>query len=199
VLDGVHLWAKVARRSWVQLLRKGRGRGGGGGPGGPGEGRGPPDRVRAPSGGARTPGRGGPAARRGAGESAPGGGGRSRDAGIQARVAQVRTLLAGEGDRVVSFDDPDARWGYKAADKPFWGYKAHEALDPPAAASSRPWTWFPATPTRRCGPPPCWRRTPCPALRGPWSPATPITTPPRSPRWKKRGRGAASRGGPRAR
>ena len=24
VLDGVHLWAKVARQSWVGLLRKGR-------------------------------------------------------------------------------------------------------------------------------------------------------------------------------
>ena len=52
------------------------------------------------------------------------------DATVQARVAQVRTILAGEGDRVVSFDDPDARWGYKAADKPFLGYKAHESLDP---------------------------------------------------------------------
>ena len=45
-------------------------------------------------------------------------------------MAQVQTLLRGEGDRVVSFDDPDARWGYKAADKPFLGYKAHESLDP---------------------------------------------------------------------
>ena len=49
---------------------------------------------------------------------------------MQTRVAQVRTILAGESDRVVSFDDPDARWGYKTADKPFLGYKAHESLDP---------------------------------------------------------------------
>lgn len=52
------------------------------------------------------------------------------DATVRARVTQVRTLLAGEGDRVVSFDDPDARWGDKAPDKPFCGDKAHEALDP---------------------------------------------------------------------
>jgi hypothetical protein len=131
VLDGVHLWAKVARQSWVGLLRKGR-------------------RViveavaevDAPR----------AAALRAefvpvAGEVEP------RDEGalpresertaalvaavadvvdpaVQARVAQVQTLLRGEGDRVVSFDDPDARWGFKAADKPFLGYKAHESLDP---------------------------------------------------------------------
>jgi IS5 family transposase len=49
---------------------------------------------------------------------------------VQARVAQVKTLLTGEADRVVSFDDPDARWGHKSQDKVFCGYKAHEALDP---------------------------------------------------------------------
>jgi hypothetical protein len=54
------------------------------------------------------------------------------DPRVQTRVAQGRTILAGEGDRVVSFDDPDARWGCKAADKPFLGYKAHESLDPAA-------------------------------------------------------------------
>ena len=32
------------------------------------------------------------------------------DATVQARVAQVQTLLRGEGDRVVSFIYPDARW-----------------------------------------------------------------------------------------
>jgi len=45
-------------------------------------------------------------------------------------VAQVRTLLAAERDRVVSFDDPDARRGYRAGDGPFLEYKTHEALDP---------------------------------------------------------------------
>lgn len=44
-------------------------------------------------------------------------------------VADVRNLL-GEEDRLCSFHDRDARWGYKAADKPFLGYKAHESLDP---------------------------------------------------------------------
>ena len=131
VLDGVHLWAKVARQSWVGLLRKGR-------------------RVivaavaevDAPR-AAALEAEFVPAA----GEAEP------RDDGalpresertaallaavadvadptVQGRVAQVQSILAGEGDRVVSFDDPDARWGYKAADKPFLGYKAHESLDP---------------------------------------------------------------------
>ncbi len=49
------------------------------------------------------------------------------DVQVQARVAQVRTLLAGEGAYMVSFEDPDARWGHKFPDKPFCGYKA---LDP---------------------------------------------------------------------
>jgi IS5 family transposase len=131
VLDGVHLWAKVARQSWVGLLRKGR--------------RviveavAEVDATRA-------------AALRAefvpvAGEAEPRDDGALPresertaalvaavadvvDPAVQARVAQVQTLLRGEGDRVVSFDDPDARWGFKAADKPFLGYKAHESLDP---------------------------------------------------------------------
>lgn len=131
VLDGVHLWAKVARRSWVQLLRKGRA-------------------VVVAAVAQVDPARA--EALRTAfvppvGEPEPRGdealrveGERTErllaavaglpDEAVQARVVQVRTLLAGEGDRVVSFEDPDARWGYKAADKPFCGYKAHEALDP---------------------------------------------------------------------
>lgn len=131
VLDGVHLWAKVARHSWVGLLRKGR-------------------RVIVAAVAAVDPGR---AAALAADFVPPTGEGEPRDEGalaresertaallaavadvpdptVQVRVAQVRTLLRGEGDRVVSFEDPDARWGYKAADKPFLGYKAHESLDP---------------------------------------------------------------------
>ena len=131
VLDGVHLWAKVARRSWVGLMRKGRAviveavaqvd----------------PERAEALRAAYVSP----------AGELEPRGEEALRlesertvqlldavadipAAPVQARVAQVRTLVAGEGDRVVSFDDPEARWGHKAADKPFLGYKAHEALDP---------------------------------------------------------------------
>ena len=131
VLDGVHLWAKVARRSWVGLMRKGRAvvvdavaqvdpaRA---------------EALRAtfvPAGDEPEP----------RGEAAvPQESERTvqlleavadvADPRVRARVAQVRTLVAGEGDRVVSFDDPDARWGHKAADKPFCGYKAHEGLDP---------------------------------------------------------------------
>jgi IS5 family transposase len=131
VLDGVHLWAKVARRSWVWLLRKGRavvveavaavdpGRAAG---------------LRAdyvPATEEREP-RGEEALQVEAERT-------TRlleavadvtDAQVQARIAQVRTLLTGEGGRVVSFEDPDARWGHKAPDKPFCGYKAHEAMDP---------------------------------------------------------------------
>ena len=50
--------------------------------------------------------------------------------GVQARVAQVATLLSGKVDRVVSFDDPDARWGHKSEEMVFCGYKVHEAQDP---------------------------------------------------------------------
>lgn len=131
VLDGVHLWAKVARRSWVSLLRKGRAV--------VVEAVAAVDAARAEA--LRT------AHVPPAGEREPHGDAGLReesertaallaavadmgDPAVQARVAQVRTILAGEGDRVVSFDDPDARWGFKAADKPFLGYKAHESLDP---------------------------------------------------------------------
>lgn len=131
VLDGVHLWAKVARRSWVALMRKGRAV--------VVEAVAQVDPARAEAlRAAYVPPAGEPEPR---GEEAlriesertvqlldavadlPA-------APVQVRVAQVRTLVAGEGDRVVSFDDPDARWGYKAEDKPFLGDKAHEALDP---------------------------------------------------------------------
>lgn len=131
VLDGVHLWAKVARRSLVALLRKGCSV--------VVEAVGQVDPARAaalqaefvPPAGEAEP--RGEEALRVEGERTARLLGAVADLGdeqVRARVAQVRTLLAGEGDRVVSFDDPDARWGYKAADKPFCGYKAHEALDP---------------------------------------------------------------------
>jgi IS5 family transposase len=131
VLDGVHLWAKVARRSWVSLMRKGR-----------------EVVVRAiaevdPARAAALHGEYVPAP----GEIEPRGEqalneesertARLLDAvkdiedpAVRARVEQVKTLISGESDRVVSFDDPDARWGFKAADKPFLGYKSHEAIDP---------------------------------------------------------------------
>jgi len=131
VLDGVHLWAKVARRSWVSLLRQGRAV--------VVEAVAQVDSARAEA--LRTEYLAPASDPEGRGEEALAVEGERTgrllvavaeiaDKRVQARVAQVRTLLAGEGDRVVSFDDPDARWGYKAADKPFLGYKAHEALDP---------------------------------------------------------------------
>jgi IS5 family transposase len=122
VLDGVHLWAKVARRSWVTLMRKGRA------VVVEAVAQVDPERAQAlravyvPPAGEREP-RGEEALRL---ESA-----RTVQlleavtdipaAAIRARVAQVRTLVTGEGDRVVSFDDPDARWGYKAEASPSWG------------------------------------------------------------------------------
>jgi IS5 family transposase len=130
VLDGVHLWAKVARRSWVELMRKGRGL--------VLEAVASVDAERAaglreafPASVEEPPGRGEEALRRE----------REQTARLLAAVAELtdervreRAALLGamlqEGDRPVSFEDPDARWGYKAADKPFLGYKAHEALDP---------------------------------------------------------------------
>jgi len=131
VLDGVHLWAKVANRSLAALLRKGReviikavaeideGRG---------------EKLRGQYlGTAEESGVSVTEAAEAEGERTKGLVEAVRDLSdekVRSRVAQVQTLLAGEGDRVVSFDDPDARWGYKAADKRFCGYKAHEALDP---------------------------------------------------------------------
>ena len=131
VLDGVHLWAKVARRAWVSLLRQGR-------------------QVVVEAVAQGDPARG--EALRATfvpppEEPEPRGEEALRvesertvqlldavadvaDPQVQARVAQVRTLVAGETDRVVSFVDPDARWGHKAPDKPFCGSKAHETLDP---------------------------------------------------------------------
>lgn len=131
VVDGVHLWAKVARRSWIGLVRQGRQV--------VVEAVAAVDRARAealravygPAGGEPEP--RGEEALRVEGERTAAlleAVGDLADPQVQARVAQVRTLLEGEGARVVSFDDPDARWGYKASDKPFCGYKAHEALDP---------------------------------------------------------------------
>ena len=131
VCDGVHLWAKVARRSWVSLMREGR-------------------RLVVETVAQVAPAQAEtlraafvppPAEPEPRGEEAL----RLEsertvalleavadvaDPQVQARVAQVRTLVAGETDRVVSFHDPDARWGHKAPDKPFCGYKAHEGLDP---------------------------------------------------------------------
>lgn len=130
VVDGVHLWAKVARRSWVGLMRQGRAlvmeaveavdRA-------------LSEKMRAWEGSAgdEAEPKGGEAYRRERErtekllvEAA-----RVKDARVQERVALVRGLFW-EHDRPVSFHDPDARWGYKDPDKPFCGYKSHEAMDP---------------------------------------------------------------------
>jgi IS5 family transposase len=127
VLDGSHFWAKVARRSWVGLMREGR--------------RlvvealeaveaqraksmraqyVPPAEEREPRGEEAL------AAERD----------RTRelleavkDERVRERVRLLEAML-GEADRPVSFVDPDARWGQKGEDKRFCGYKTHEGIDP---------------------------------------------------------------------
>jgi IS5 family transposase len=130
VLDGSHLWAKVARRSWVSLMREGRAlvvealtaldekRGKQLGerylpPAEEGEPRGEEalqverERTRELLGAVKD----------------------VKEERVRERVRLVEAMLA-EGDRPVSFVDPDARWGHKSEDKVFCGYKTHEALDP---------------------------------------------------------------------
>jgi IS5 family transposase len=130
VVDGSHLWGKVARRSWVSLMREGRtlvvealtavd------------EKRGqdlreryvPPPEQREPRG------------EEALGEERE----RTRelleavkdveDERVRERSRLLEAML-GQGDWPVSFVDPDARWGHKAEDKPFCGYKTHEGIDP---------------------------------------------------------------------
>jgi IS5 family transposase len=130
VLDGVHFWAKVARRSWVSLMREGRAL--------VVEAVENADAAR----GAKL--RGEFIVAMGAAEA------RGEEAlkierertlklleavadVSDERVRERARILAAmlkEEDRPVSFDDPDARWGHKSKDKPFLGYKAHESMDP---------------------------------------------------------------------
>jgi IS5 family transposase len=130
VLDGSHLWGKVARRSWVSLMREGRRL--------VVEGlervdhaRGkqlreryvPPPEEREPRGEEAL------AVERQ----------RTRqlleevkevgDERVRERARLLEAML-GQTDRPVSFVDPDARWGNKGEDKPFCGYKTHEGMDP---------------------------------------------------------------------
>ena len=130
VLDGSHFWAKVARRSWVGLMRQGRtlvvealeavd------------EKRGkelqeryvPPAEEREPRGEQAL------AAERERTRELLEAVKDVEDERVRERARLVEGML-GEGDRPVSFVDPDARWGHKSADKRFCGYKTHEALDP---------------------------------------------------------------------
>ncbi|MBM3890736.1 MAG: transposase [Verrucomicrobia bacterium] len=130
VIDGVHLWAKVARRSWASLMRQGREliveavtcvdatRG---------------EALRAEFVSATSdPELHGEEALRWERKQTERLLAAVADMG-DARVCERARLVAGllrDGDRPVSFDDPDARWGHKSEDKPFCGYKAHEAIDP---------------------------------------------------------------------
>lgn len=130
VLDGSHLWAKVARRSWVSLMRRGR------------------TLVvealqRVDAGKAEALGReyvGQPGPQEARGEEAL-----EQERGLTRKlleaVAEVQEervreradllqAMLGEADRPVSFEDPDARWGHKNEETPFLGYKTHEAIDP---------------------------------------------------------------------
>jgi transposase len=117
VLDASHLWAKVARRSWVSLLRQGRGL--------VVEAVGELDGQRAEGLRARYLPVAGQAEPRGA-EGLEQERQQTRQllgevAGLKAErvVERVRLLEAmlAEGDRPVSFKDPDARWGHKGEDK----------------------------------------------------------------------------------
>lgn len=130
ILDGCHLWAKVARRSWVSLMRQGR-----------------TLIVKAveavddelaeklkaqfvPVAGEREP--QGEEALKGEREITRQLLATVADLGderVRERAAIVEALL-GEADRPVSFVDPDARWGHKSKEKIFCGYKTHEAMDP---------------------------------------------------------------------
>jgi IS5 family transposase len=129
--DGCHMWAKVARRSWVSLLRTGRRL--------VIEAVTVHDQLRGAALGATylpesstTPEPRGPEAL--AAEKAT----TTKlldevadfdQPAVRERAAVLRAMLA-DKDQPVSFDDIDARWGHKAPDKPFCGYKTHESIDP---------------------------------------------------------------------
>ena len=51
------------------------------------------------------------------------------DQRVRQRARLAEAMLA-DGDRPVSFVDPDARWGQESEDKVFCGHKTDEALDP---------------------------------------------------------------------
>ena len=130
VVDGVHIWARVARRGWAEAMRCGREL--------------VVEAVEAVDGelGSKL---------RGEFVSAQKGQEHAGDeaiclelelceklleavAGIEdGRVRQraeiLRRMMA-EKDRPVSFDDVDARWGHKRQGEVFLGYKLHEAIDP---------------------------------------------------------------------
>lgn len=130
VLDGSHLWAKVARRSWVSLMREGRTL--------VVEAVAAVDEARAeqlrerfvPQPGEPEP-RGEEALRveRQQTRELLGAVRDLQEERVRERARLMEAML-GEVDRPVSFVDPDARWGHKSENKTFCGYKSHQAIDP---------------------------------------------------------------------
>lgn len=129
-VDGCHLWAKVARRSWISLLREGRAL--------VVEALSEADRTLAEALGKKylpEPGSVEPrgeealAVERGQTQAFLSEVAERKEERVVERARLLEAML-GEGDRPVSFIDTDARWGHKGKDKPFCGYKTHEALDP---------------------------------------------------------------------
>lgn len=130
VVDGVHLWAKVVRRSWGQLVGKLR--------------RDLVEAVLREEGPTRAEELGRLAATTPE-EFELGAAARVEAETVRtqrllettrtvggAEVARCRTTLEEVVQQVgqVSLVDPDARWGKKKEDFPFLGYKAHESIDP---------------------------------------------------------------------
>jgi len=130
VLDGSHIWAKVARRSWVSLMRRGRAL--------VVEAVAGVDAGQAQELGKRFVPDAGEKEGRGD-EALQQERERTRelltavkdlkDARVRERADLLEAMLA-EKDQPVSFEDPDARWGHKREDFKFLGYKTHEAMDP---------------------------------------------------------------------
>jgi len=130
VLDGCHLWAKVARRSWVSLMRRGRTlvvEAVKGVDASKGEELG---KEYVPAAGEREP-QGEEALKeeRQRTEKLLETVAQFSDERVRERAELLRAML-GESDRPVSFEDPDARWGHKSEKMKFLGYKTHEAIDP---------------------------------------------------------------------
>ena len=131
VLDGAHFWAKVARRSWAQLMREGRalvveavegldGK----------RGASLRERFVAKAGGEELRGAEALKVERELTLQLLAAVEDEKDERVRDRARILAAMLREDNDRPVSFDDPDARWGHKTKEKTFLGYKTHESLDP---------------------------------------------------------------------
>jgi IS5 family transposase len=129
-IDGCHLWAKVARRSWISLLREGRALVVEALAEADGELAEALRQTYLPEPGSVEPrGEEALAAERAQTREFLCEVAERKEERVVERVRLLEAML-GDGDRPVSFLDPDARWGHKSKDKSFCGYKTHEALDP---------------------------------------------------------------------